>query len=165
MVIYNLNILTKYMMVSIEDKAQDMMLKIKHYDIYYTDYTEEILSHDNILKALEYNNILIEEMGGIDNISDKYCKWQSNEWQPFENKFRIKSRGGMNRVVLVLGRFNMTEFKVGDYFTTQKGKSKIKFKIQLITDRFIHYQYKAKDTVCKVDAEFFELNRNDNYFL
>jgi hypothetical protein len=146
-------------MASIEDKAQDMMLTIKHHDMYYVE--EDFLDHDDILNALDNNKNLIRIMGGTNSIIDKYNKWLSNEWQPLDAKFRIKSRGGMCRVVLVLGRFNMIEFKVGDYFNTKKGK----FKIELISDRFIHYKFKAKDTRCEVDEEFFELNRNDNYFL
>ena len=147
-----------YIDLCIENKAEYMMNTIKYYDMKYVE--EDFLTHDDILNALKDNQNLIQDMGSIDSIIDKYNKWLSNEWQPLHKKISIMYNDNY-KIIRMLGRFNFTTIGKGNYFNTINGR----FKIEKVTEKNVYYIFKGKNKRCPIDEKFLELNRNVNYFL
>ena len=141
----------------IENKAEYVFNTIKYYDMEYVE--EDFLIHDDILNALKDNQNLIQDMGSIVSIIDKYYKWISNEWQPLHKKISIIYNGNY-KMIKMLGRFNMTKIEKGNYLNTINGR----FKIEKVTEKNVYYIFKGENKRCKIDEKFLELNRNVDYF-
>ena len=153
------NLHMKIFDLCIENKAEYMFNTIV--DFHCREFLDPDfhLTQNHIFEALKDNVYLLENMGCINNILDKYYKWEANQWLPLRGKIKILYNDKY-KIIKMLGRFNYTKIGKGNYFNTINGR----FKIEKVTEKNVYYIFKGENKRCKIDEKFMELNRNVDYF-
>ena len=129
----------------IENKAEYVFNKIEDFHIKKLLDPEFNLDEPHILNALKDNQNLLQNMGSINSILDKYNKWQGNKWLPLNKKIKLIYNGNY-KIIRMLGRFNFTTIGKGNYFNTINGR----FKIEKITEKMYIIYLKGKINVARL---------------
>ena len=98
----------------IENKAEYVFNKIQDFHVHELLDPEFKLTQNHIFEALKDTVYLLQNMGSIKSILNKYNIWHSNQWEDINGKISLMYFCNY-KIIKMLGRFNITKIAIGNY--------------------------------------------------